>query len=74
MMLTNPITHFIFYIGNGNHYERGPLSNPLAILVMGYLLYTSIWIMFMRRKEMLASIRREYLILAGFVVLQVSAC
>ena len=68
MMLTNPLTHFIFYIGNGNHYERGPLSNPLAILVMGYLLYTSIWIMFMRRKEMLASIRREYLILAGFVV------
>lgn len=68
IMLTNPLTHFIFYIGNGNHYERGPLSNPLAILVMGYLLYTSIWIMFMRRKEMLASIRREYLILAGFVV------
>ena len=68
LMLTNPLTRFIFVIGNGNHYERGPLSSPLAFLVMGYLLYTSFWIMYMRRKEMLASIRREYLILAGFVV------
>ena len=68
LMLTNPLTHFIFFISKGNHYERGPLSSPLALLVMGYLLYTSFWIMYMRRKEMLASIRREYLILAGFVV------
>lgn len=68
LMLTNPLTHFIFFIGNGNHYERGPLSNPLAFLVMGYLLYTSIWILVMRRREKLASIRREYMILAGFVV------
>jgi diguanylate cyclase (GGDEF)-like protein len=68
LMLTNPLTHFIFFIGSGNHYERGPFSNPLAFMVMGYLLYTSIWILYMRRKEKLASIRREYMILAGFVV------
>jgi diguanylate cyclase (GGDEF)-like protein len=68
LMLTNPLTHFIFFIGQGNHYERGPLSTPLALLVMGYLLFTSFWILYMRRKEMLASIRREYMILAGFVV------
>ena len=68
LILTNPLTHFIFSINKGNHYERGPLSNPLAFVVMGYLLYTSLWIMYMRRKEKLASIRREYNILAGFVV------
>ena len=68
LMLTNPLTHFIFFIGHGNHYERGPLSTPLALLVMGYLLFTSFWILYMRRKEMLSSIRREYMILAGFVV------
>lgn len=68
LMLTNPLTKFIFIIGKGNHYERGPLSNPLAFLVMGYLLYTSFWIMYMRRKEKLGSVRREYLILAGFVL------
>lgn len=68
LMLTNPLTHFIFFIGQGNHYERGPFSTPLALLVMGYLLFTSCWILYMRRKEMLASIRREYMILAGFVV------
>ena len=68
LIFTNPITHFIFTITKGNHYERGPLSNPLAFVVMGYLLYTSLWIMYMRRKEKLASIRREYIILAGFVV------
>ncbi len=68
LIFTNPITHFIFTITKGNHYERGPLSNPLAFVVMGYLLYTSLWIMYMRRKEKLASIRREYMILAGFVV------
>ena len=58
LIFTNPITHFIFTITKGNHYERGPLSNPLAFVVMGYLLYTSLWIMYMRRKEKLASIRR----------------
>lgn len=68
LMLTNPLTKFIFIIGKGNHYERGPLSNPLAFLVMGYLLYTSFWVMYMRRKEKLGSVRREYLILAGFVL------
>ncbi len=68
LILTNPLTNFVFSIGTGNHYVRGPVSNPLAFLVMGYLLFTSLWIMYMRRKEMLASIRREYSILAGFVV------
>ncbi len=68
LLLTNPLTHYVFNITAGNEYERGPLSAPIALLVMGYLLATSIWVMYKRSKEMLASTRREYAILAGFVI------
>ncbi len=68
LLLTNPLTHYTFNITPGNSYERGPLSSPIALLVMGYLLATSVWVMYKRSKEMLASTRREYAILAGFVI------
>ena len=68
LLLTNPLTHYTFNITSGNEYERGPLSTPMCLLVMGYLVVTSIWVLYKRSQEMLASRRREYAILAGFVV------
>ena len=68
MILINPFTGCVFRITSANAYERGPVSNPLAILVMGYLVGISLWVLFKRTQEKLASTKREYLILAGFVV------
>ncbi|MCR4793105.1 MAG: diguanylate cyclase [Lachnospiraceae bacterium] len=68
LLITNPLTHYTFSISAGNTYDRGPLSAPIALLVMGYLLFTSIWVMYKRSKELLGSTRREYAILAGFVI------
>ena len=68
LMLINPFTGAVFTITQDNAYVRGPISNPIAILVMGYLLGISGWVLYKRSQERLASTKREYLILAGFVV------
>ena len=68
LLLTNPLTHYTFNITSGNEYERGPLSTPICLLVMVYLMVTSIWVLYRRSKEILGSTKREYAILAGFVI------
>ncbi len=68
LMLINPFTSAVFTITPSNGYERGPVSSPVALLVMGYLLGISLWVLYKRTQEKLASTKREYLILAGFVV------
>ena len=67
LILTNPLNKFTFAITFDNHYQRGAFSIPIALLVMGYLLGTSGWVLYRRSREKLASTRREYMILAGFV-------
>jgi diguanylate cyclase (GGDEF)-like protein len=68
LVFINLFTGCVFTVGPDNRYERGPLSNPIAFLVMGYLLCTRIWVLYKRMNEKLASARREYLLLAGFVI------
>ena len=68
LLFINLFTDCVFNITPANRYERGPLSNPIAFLVMAYLLCTSIWVLYKRMKEKLASARREYMLLASFVV------
>ena len=68
LMIINLFTGCVFRITANNGYERGPVSTPVALLVMGYLLGISAWVLYKRTQEKLASIKREYLILAGFVV------
>ena len=68
LMIINPFTGAVFNITEANGYVRGPLSNPIALLVMGYLLGISLWVLYKRTQEKLASTKREYLILSGFVV------
>ncbi len=68
VLLTNPLTGYTFTITEDNQYIRGPLSPVIAIIVFLYMLATSIWILYKRKREMLASTRREYLILAGFII------
>ena len=67
-VLTNPLNGYTFTITDDNQYVRGPMSAPLAVLVMVYLICTSIWVLYKRQSEKLASVRKEYAILAGFVV------
>lgn len=68
LLLTNPLTGYTFQITEDNQYVRGPLSIVIALIVFGYMLATSVWILYKRQKEMLASVRREYIILAGFII------
>lgn len=61
-------TGWCFYLDAANFYHRGPLSAPLALVVLGYIIWPSLAALRVRRREMLADRRRECLVLSFFAV------
>ncbi|MCR4842567.1 MAG: diguanylate cyclase [Eubacterium sp.] len=68
IVVTNPFTHLMFTISSDNVYARGPLNTPLALTILFYLVANSAFLLFRRHSEVDERKRREYKLLASFMI------
>ena len=63
-----PLTHWMFYIDEGNTYQRGALFAIQMVVPFGYIFAAALWALHRAGKERSRVQRTEYLYLSAFVL------